>query len=241
MEKNGLNTIKKVSGHSYAIPYTVRKLPLLSSNPSMKKILLVVLAGLILTAGIMIYNFWQRHFLVDADYSKALALMKEELNKQPGHEKTYQYTYYNFWNLSCKPCIEEMPRLDSLAGLLSPEIRFVFVSNERQKDVERFLEKKRFPIRHFVFVNDMNYFMSAVRKKANNHLNAVPVHVITDASDEILFFRIGAFSKLHIDDLNIPEEDKKRFKERLKDPVIKKLEYLDSLLEENKHIAGNTP
>lgn len=193
----------------------------------MKKILLLSLAAIAIVSGILIYNFWHRYFLFDADYDKGLALMKEELKKQPGHDKGYKYTYYNFWSLSCKPCIEEIPELDSLADLLSPNIRFVFVTHEKQEDVERFLKKKQFQLRHFVFVNDMNYFISAVYKKANRSYHVFPTQVIMDSLDNILLFKQGGMSKLYIDDTKISDEDKKRFKETLKDPVIKKLESLD--------------
>lgn len=193
----------------------------------MKKTILLSLAAVAIVTGILMYNFWHRYFLFDADYDKGLALIKEELKKQPGHQKSYKYTYYNFWDLNCKPCIEEMPELDSLADRLSSNIRFVFVSNNKQENVDRFLKKKQFQFKHFVFVNDMNYFISAVYKKVNKTYNVVPTQVITDSLGNILLFKQGGMSKLYIDDMKISDEDKKRFKETLKDPVIKKLESLD--------------
>jgi len=50
----------------------------------------------------------------------------------------------NFWATWCPPCIAEMPSMQALYNDYKDKIEFVFVSNEKQETINKFLEKKEY-------------------------------------------------------------------------------------------------
>ncbi len=60
--------------------------------------------------------------------------------------------FYNFWFISCHPCIAEIPMYDSLAIEYKDSISFVAVTFEYKEDIEDFLKKHQFRFQH-LFMN----------------------------------------------------------------------------------------
>jgi len=58
--------------------------------------------------------------------------------------------FYNFWFISCHPCIAEIPMFDSLAFEYKDSISFVAVTFENKENIEAFLKKHQFRFQHFL-------------------------------------------------------------------------------------------
>ena len=57
---------------------------------------------------------------------------------------------FNFWFVNCKPCIEEIPRLNELVKKYQnhPDIVFLSVTFDKDKKVKKFLKKQPFLYEH---------------------------------------------------------------------------------------------
>jgi thiol-disulfide isomerase/thioredoxin len=67
---------------------------------------------------------------------------KQLLDRITGHDSLY---VVNFWATWCKPCVQELPSLDSLQSE-NPGLKVLLVNldfAEKQKEVESFLKKKK--------------------------------------------------------------------------------------------------
>lgn len=68
-------------------------------------------------------------------------------------------TIINFWFTSCAPCISEMPILNKIQKKYNSDFNFISITYEKQKDVEKFLNKRDFNFKHLAnakdFINDM--------------------------------------------------------------------------------------
>jgi thiol-disulfide isomerase/thioredoxin len=58
--------------------------------------------------------------------------------------------FYNFWFISCHPCIAEIPMYDSLAYEYKDSISFVAVTFENKEDIKDFLKKHQFRFQHLL-------------------------------------------------------------------------------------------
>lgn len=53
--------------------------------------------------------------------------------------------FINFWATWCKPCVVEMPSIQTLYDSLKNEaVAFLLISDENEKTVQKFLDEKRF-------------------------------------------------------------------------------------------------
>ena len=68
--------------------------------------------------------------------------------------KDKRFLFLNFWATWCKPCIAEMPELQTL--MQNPEIKslpvqFAFASNEEKEKIEKFIVSKNFQLPVYVY------------------------------------------------------------------------------------------
>jgi peroxiredoxin len=98
----------------------------------------------------------------------------------------------NYWALSCKPCIEEIPRLNKLAKsyVSDEDVVFFALSPDNKDKVNKFLEKQ-----------DFNYRMFVGRKNIENiqsptDLAALPFHLIIEREGKIAFNFYGYTKKI---------------------------------------------
>ena len=64
-------------------------------------------------------------------------------------ESEGQVVFLNFWATWCPPCIAEMPSLQDLYTDYKDKVNFIFVSNEEQQVVKKFLDRKGYNIQVF--------------------------------------------------------------------------------------------
>lgn len=89
----------------------------------------------------------------------------------------------NFWFIACKPCVNEMPVLNSIKNKYDPaKVVFLALSLDSKDAVNAFLQQHQF-----------NYIQlpgaAAVHKKY--HLNAYPVSIVIDARGIVSFVQTG--------------------------------------------------
>ena len=98
---------------------------------------------------------WSVNLNVDSNrYGEEMPLLNaNELNGNPfDRDSLKSIVFYNFWFISCKPCIAEIPMYDSLAIEYKDSISFVAVTFENKEDIEDFLKKYQFRFLH-LFMN----------------------------------------------------------------------------------------
>jgi peroxiredoxin len=93
----------------------------------------------------------------------------------------------NFWALYCKPCIEEIPRLNKLTESYGSDedIVFLALSPDSKEKVNKFLEKQDFNYRMFVGKKNIEPLESSI------DLLAIPYHVIIDREGKLAFNLYG--------------------------------------------------
>lgn len=89
----------------------------------------------------------------------------------------------NFWFIACKPCVNEMPVLNSIKKKYDPKkVVFLALSLDSKAAVNAFLQNHQF---NYVMLPDA----APVHQKY--HLNAYPTSIVIDARGIISFVQIG--------------------------------------------------
>ncbi len=129
-------------------------------------------------------------------WEEGLSLFTERLKKEHPALQNKKYYYINVWINWCKPCIREMPWLDSLAGTIDKEVGYFFVSEMTDSLAQKSIEHKGFQLKNFVLLNDMNAFVSAACNKRGIKNKIYPMVLILSNSGELVYFSTGAYSNV---------------------------------------------
>jgi thiol-disulfide isomerase/thioredoxin len=79
---------------------------------------------------------------------------------------------FNFWFISCPPCVEEMPELNELvAKYKGKDVVFIAVATDRERELKKFLAKKDF---------DYNIIPQGRPFAAKYEVQAYPTHIVID-------------------------------------------------------------
>jgi thiol-disulfide isomerase/thioredoxin len=87
------------------------------------------------------------HFLEDsAYYGREFPLIEgTTLNESVFKKNTIKnLVMYNFWYIQCKPCVYEIPILDSLALEFSNKVDFIAITFNEKKEIFDFLKEHQF-------------------------------------------------------------------------------------------------
>jgi thiol-disulfide isomerase/thioredoxin len=98
----------------------------------------------------------------------------KNLNKKP--------TLINYWSIQCKPCIEEIPKLNELQEKYGDKMNFIAISPslcERDKTL-KFLEKKPF---NFIQLEEISY----AKNKLKN--NTMPRNIFVDRNGFVRYIQ----------------------------------------------------
>ncbi len=120
-------------------------------------------------------------------------------NKLKGTDKALlnkKYYYINVWTSWCKPCINEMPWLDSIAGKANKDIGYFFVSEMNDTTANKYIKRKNYTIKNFIFLNDMNDFVSAICNMKGTKSKVYPMVLILSNKGELLHFSNGAYENV---------------------------------------------
>jgi thiol-disulfide isomerase/thioredoxin len=103
------------------------------------------------------------------------------------------YFYVNIWSLGCKPCQLEMPILNNLIKKFNKHIVCIKVTSHSEKAVSSYLRNENLKLDSFIFLNDMNDFISGIYNEIGFQSQLFPLHVILDKKGNALAFMFGAF------------------------------------------------
>ncbi len=133
----------------------------------------------------------------DVPWTKGLAMLKDSIKKKNPELAGKKYFYVNMWAMFCSPCIKEMPWLDSLAGTMErKDVAYIFLAGESDKATNALIERKKFKIKNFVYLNNMSDFISAVYTEQKKKSISYPTIVIFDNKDRIIKYETGAFENI---------------------------------------------
>jgi thiol-disulfide isomerase/thioredoxin len=174
----------------------------------MKKIVVIVFVISLLANGYFIYDqktidryeseskMFSNAFGGEVNNTKwkdGFSLFKKKLFEQDSSMINKKYFYINVWNTICNPCIKEMPMLDSIAGAIEVKnISYIFVSDNTNGAALKRL-KGKFEIKHFIYLNDMNDFVSAVLNEKGKRHKTYPMQLILDQTGKLYYYQEGAF------------------------------------------------
>ena len=175
---------------------------------------------------IRIYLEYRSYAIKDIKYEDGLSYFRQRIQKSNPDLLHKKYYYFSAWNTRCKPCIQEMPLLDSIADSMSKKIGFIYLSDDSDKDINSFLKRKGITSRNFIFMNDMNTFISAMYKKKNITYKCYPSHIVTDSLGNILFFKQGSVSFIELPQNRKLTKNELSIKNKFKDPLVLFLETL---------------
>ena len=131
----------------------------------------------------------------DVKWGKGLQMFNDSVKKKYPELKTKKYFYINMWAMFCHPCIKEMPWLDSLSGTIDrKDVAYIFLAGESDKATNSLIERKKFKIKNFVYLNNMNDFISSVYNEQKKKSVVYPTVLIIDAKGKIYHSSTGAFA-----------------------------------------------
>ena len=129
-------------------------------------------------------------------WKQGLELFTEKLKINNKALLNKKYFYINIWTSWCKPCIKEMPWLDSIAGTLNKDVGYIFMSDLPNKAAEDCIKKKNYNIKNFIFLNDMSHFIDAIYNEQGRKSKAYPTVLILSNDGKLLHYSIGAYENL---------------------------------------------
>ncbi len=95
-----------------------------------------------------------------------------------GYEK-FPLIYVDFWATWCAPCISAMPHTQGLANIFGDEVLFLFLSDEPEDKIERFLKKRNLSL---LAASDFEG-----RTFANFNIKSIPQSVIIGPEGELVW------------------------------------------------------
>ncbi len=63
--------------------------------------------------------------------------------------------FYNFWFITCHPCVDEIPMFNNLARQYTDSIDFIAITFDSQEDVKEFLKTHPFNFLHFTMARSL--------------------------------------------------------------------------------------
>jgi thiol-disulfide isomerase/thioredoxin len=131
--------------------------------------------------------------LTKTQWDQGLKIFQTKLRKENKALLARKYYYINIWTSWCKPCIKEMPWLDSIAGNLNKDVGYVFLTDLNDQVVKNVLTRKNYHLKNFVLLNDMNDFVSAICNERKIRSKIYPMVLILSNKGELLHYSTGAY------------------------------------------------
>jgi len=126
-------------------------------------------------------------------WKKGFNILTQKLKGIDANLLRRKYYYINIWTNWCIPCIKEMPWLDSLAGTLHKDVGYIFISDISEELAKSALKRKNFNLKNFLFLNDMNDFVSGICNERGIKNKVYPMVLIVDVEGKIFHYSTGAY------------------------------------------------
>ena len=126
--------------------------------------------------------------IIDSDVRKVLDNYKWQLENIEGELFDYTSTQnkvvlINFWATWCPPCIAEMPSLEKLHKDYKDKIVFLFVSNEDNEKISKFVEKNDY---------SFNVYRAKTEYPQEFDVRSIPRTFLIDKKGNIVIDKTGA-------------------------------------------------
>jgi peroxiredoxin len=94
----------------------------------------------------------------------------------------------NFWFTKCKPCIEEMPKLNNLVDQYQgKDVEFISLCNDDVNTINQFLKAQAFKY---------GIIPSALKLANKYSIGAFPTHIVIGKDGKIAFYESGYSEKI---------------------------------------------
>ena len=132
--------------------------------------------------------------VVQADAS-VYAIEADGLNGQKQSLERYRNTLLvvNFWATWCPPCVKEMPELEEL-NQAYPDVRFVGLAIDTQRNVKRFLEKV--PVNYDIYVTGHRGVQ--IMKSLGNKAGGIPYTLVLTADGSVARQILGQINQAEL-------------------------------------------
>lgn len=126
-------------------------------------------------------------------WMKGLGSFVTKLKEKDSSLANKKYFFINVWATWCIPCVNEIPRLDSLAGTLNKDVAYVLVSDQTDKVISDCIKRKNYNVKNFVFLNGLNDFVSGICNERKVTTKVYPMVLILDQNGKIYHYSIGTY------------------------------------------------
>lgn len=133
-----------------------------------------------------------------ADSAGVYSIEADDLQGQPQSLQQYQGKplVLNFWATWCPPCVQEMPELDELSQL-HPEVQFVGLAIDTQRNVQRFLENV--PVSYDLYVTGHRGVQ--MMKNLGNTPGGIPYTVVLQADGAVVEQVLGQINQADLNQI----------------------------------------
>ena len=130
--------------------------------------------------------------------SKVFAIEADDLTGQSISLESYQgkALVLNFWATWCPPCVKEMPELEALSQA-HPEVQFVGLAIDTQRNVKRFLEKV--PVNYAIYVTGHRGVQ--IMKTLGNKAGGIPFTLVLNADGSVAQQVLGQIDSAQLDQI----------------------------------------
>lgn len=119
-------------------------------------------------------------------------LFKKIKELSPEYQKSKKYYFISIWNTLCRPCVKEMPLLDSLADNINrKDLGYIFITENGDKSINQFREKHKINSRNFIFINDADTYISSVLNEKKIKIRQYPIQLIINKNGSIIYCQTG--------------------------------------------------
>ncbi|MEZ2722277.1 TlpA family protein disulfide reductase [Paenalcaligenes hominis] len=130
--------------------------------------------------------------------SKVFAIEADDLTGQSISLESYQgkALVLNFWATWCPPCVKEMPELEALSQA-HPDVQFVGLAIDTQRNVKRFLEKV--PVNYAIYVTGHRGVQ--IMKTLGNKAGGIPFTLVLNADGSVAQQVLGQIDSAQLDQI----------------------------------------
>lgn len=126
-------------------------------------------------------------------WEKGIKLFMDTLKQTHPELAKKKYFYVNIWATFCRPCIKEMPWLDSLAGDVDKDVAYLFITENANAAAQQCIDRQKFKLKKFVFLHDMEGFVDAAFNAKKSKGKSYPTILMFDAQGKIIHTEVGAY------------------------------------------------
>lgn len=157
-----------------------------------KVLLLIVVAGIALAAGLLVRFYVPSEEAVKAQAHLSFSLPDLADRPQPIEQWQGKILIINFWATWCPPCLKEMPEFVKLQEEYKDRgLQFVGIAIEEKQPVQEYLQ--RINVNYPILIGGEGATLLA--QQLGNLINTVPFTVIVNQQGQIVHRQLGELTR----------------------------------------------